>query len=243
LHHRLEARTLRRADAIVTVTEGWGQRFRALYPQVPCRVIRNGHALDRVSGRGPGTFRILYTGKLDLVEQDPTPLLEGLRAWLARSPPPQAEILFHLYGAGAESAESALRASGLPIACGGPLGQRASEEAQTGAAVLIAFSWRRDPDCVPAKLYDYLASRRRILVLGSARSEMARLVREADVGASAETGPEVAAVLGRFYAEWQGGAWEPAGAMRAAEEFAFERRADEYEALLRELTGPRGTQA
>jgi hypothetical protein len=234
-HSRAEAWTLRRADAIVTVSEGWAGRFRERYPHIPCYMIRNGHD-DRRLGRSTSArrFHILYTGKLDLDQQDPRPFLDGLRTWLTSNPHVDVEVTFSLYGEGAARAEEMLQSAALPqLRCTGPIDQPASLAAQAAASVLLLFAWRRDTACVPAKLYDYLAARRRVLVVGPQSSEPGRMVQELGVGTTATDATQVAAILASWYTHWATGATEPDGAEAASEAHSFEKRALEYERVLR----------
>jgi hypothetical protein len=238
VHRLIERRTLRRADALVTVTQGWGRRLQALHPGVPCHVIPNGHDGAAIT-QSPPSFRITYTGKIDLVEQDPTPLIEGIRRWLETDldAATTAQIRFHTYGDKASELRECLRRSGLEHVAGDTLDHSASLAAQADSSVLVLFAWRSDPDCVPAKLFEYLAARRAILVIGRPESEVARIVLDAGAGAVAPDAAEVQRVLTLWHCAWKTGAPLPGASPTTIEEHNFSRRADEYDSLLRDVIG------
>jgi hypothetical protein len=251
VHAWAEARTLRSADAIVAVTEGWSRRFSARYPDRRHRVIRNGfEATDAAAAATSGgvartedRFRVVYTGKLDLGQQDPSPLFQGIAAALADGaiPPQRLRVVFHCYGDTSARLRERAAAAGLGsvFEWGGPLDQAGSQRVQASADVLLLFAWGRDPDCVPAKLYDYLAAGRRILALGP-RGEAARLRAEAGRGQWAGSAEECRRVLLAWYEDWsRAGELRADGDAASVAGFAFAGRAREMAALMDELASER----
>lgn len=241
LHRRKEAVVLRRADALVTVTEGWGQRFRALYPRLPCHVIRNGYDIPLVTEtRQTGdTFRVVYTGKLDVQLQSLDIFLDGLRAFLAtRGHREDVDVAFHCYGDTAGAVRDVLERSHIEaVRFGGLLDHATSAAAQAEASVLLLFPWNRDPDCIPAKLFDYLAAGPPVLVVGDGSSEPARIVREAEAGAVVGTPGEVERTLQGWYEEWRRGSPPAPRAVDKLTNHSFEKRGEAYDALLRSVVG------
>jgi hypothetical protein len=239
----MERATLRCADALVTVTEGWRRRLRNLYPSLPCYTIPNGHdgivvVPPAEGGLSEDGFRITYTGKIDLTQQDPAPLIEGLNKWLDGDPDAAAtvRVSFHTYGDGAAVLERRIRESApRQLVFADTLDHRSSLDAQRRSSVLVLFAWQSDPDWVPAKLFEYLAARRPILVLGSPDTEASRIVLEAGAGAVATNADEVHRVLAAWYSAWKIGATLPQASPAAIEAHDFRHRADEYDALLQDL--------
>ena len=243
VHAWAEARTLRTADAVVAVTEGWSQRFRARYPGLRHAVIRNGFEAADSRAAEPqanARFTLAYTGKLDLAQQDPTPLFDGLAAAIRAGeiPAERLRVVFHCYGDTSARLRDLASAAGLGscFEWGGPLDQAASLRVQASADVLLLFAWTRDPDCVPAKLYDYLSAERRILALGPP-GEAARLVTGAGRGAWAGAAADCRRLLAAWYGDWsRDGRLAAGGDASRVAEHAFAERAREMAALMEELT-------
>jgi hypothetical protein len=209
-------------------------------------VIRNGFDPDDARAAPAASharFRIVYTGKLDLAQQDPRPLFEGLAAATrdGEIPAERLQLVFHCYGDTPSGLRDLAAGAGLAqsFEWGGSLDQASSLDVQASADALLLFAWGRDPSCVPAKLYDYLAAERRILVLGP-RGEAARLVVEAGRGAWASSAEECRRVLGTWYREWRRDGRLPAGGDAAqVARHAFVRRAGEMAELMEELARTR----
>lgn len=243
LHARAEARALRSADALVTVSRGWSQRFRALYPGLRHALIRNGFDCEAAEStrevRGDH-FRIVYTGKLDPVQQDPRLLFRAVAAALHSGaiPAGRMRLAFYCYGdTQAEIHELALHENlGDSFEWGGALDPQTSRSRQEEADVLVLFCWKRDPCCVPAKLFDYLGVGRRILVLGPRDGEAAGLVHDAGRGVAVEAAKECEALLVGWYQEWsREGRLEAGGNAEVVQRHSFEERASEYSRLLDEI--------
>jgi hypothetical protein len=152
----------------------------------------------------------LYAGSL-YFNRDPFPLLEAVRD-LVNSPGVERErVCFSLVGdcrhwngqdlaawVRAEGVEDCIRL--LPRVA--PTAVRAM---MAEAEVLVNFA-QGQPDQIPAKLYDYLASGREMLLIAEAHSDAARVARESGAGRIVEP-TEVAALravlveLYTFYVE------------------------------------------
>jgi hypothetical protein len=189
LDARLERLCLRRADLVVTVSEGIRRRLAA---RLPARdwsrllVVRNGIeslASSVRSGRRPGPVRIVYTGTF-YNGRDPRPFLRGFAAVCRkrRLGPEQVRVDFigacrSLEGRGV-SVEKEIEALGLTdvVHIQDWLPHATAKALVEEADVLLLLA-QEQPDQVPNKLYDYLGTRRPILAIADADGETAWMVR------------------------------------------------------------------
>jgi len=247
LHRIVEGRTIRRADALVTVTRPWAERFRALYPSLRVHSIPNGSEEELPSAScspDPSVFRLVYTGKLDLRQQSPGIVFDAVATACAGGhiDGDRLRIAFHCYGTPEQAVREAAARSGLgtKFEWAGPLSSAKSLAVQRTADVLLIFGWQRDPGCVPAKLFDYLGSGRRILLVGRTDSEVASILRACGRVEAVESAEACRETLTRWFAEWrEKGALSAGGDPDAVAQHAFRYRVDEYDRLLTELGAAR----
>lgn len=191
----LETSVLRRADALVAVTEPIAADLRARLSREVATITNGFDPEEDASGDVNGLvrrdrFTIAYTGRLGVAGRRPQALLEGALELRRRRPgmerPP--EIVFA--GAVAESERDLLsdprygdvaRTVGVLERPRALALQRAAD-----ALVVIAAGSAGHPSSSVAtgKLFEYLGARRPVLVLGE-RTEAARIVAGAGVGVSA----------------------------------------------------------
>jgi len=239
-HRWLERRTLRTTRALVAVSSEWARRLRVSLPGVPTFVIPNGHdgSSPPATPSDRAHFRILYTGKLNPSKQALNAFLNGFSLWLRRDPLAAACVdgQFYTYGEHHEAVAREIRSRGLrALQARGPVDHATAIQLQEAAHVLLLFPWQGEPGCIPAKVFEYIASRRSILVVGGGASESALIVKAAFAGSCASSAEDVAATLSAWFATWRSGAPLPQATDAAIAEHDFARRLDDYEILLREL--------
>jgi hypothetical protein len=186
----LERRLLGRADALVAVTDPIADDLsRRLGREVAA--ITNGYdpeeepSGDGAAGRlDPDRHSVVYTGRISAGRSTPRPLLEGFRE-LRRTAPQAAERLELVFAGPLTTAETKeLEAPDLTgsVKLLGPLGRDAvlSLQRQAGSLLVITEGPSRR-SVATGKLFEYLAARRPILVLGE-ETEAARIVAETGTG-------------------------------------------------------------
>ena len=184
---RLERACLRRAALVVTVSEGMATMFRSRGPhsrRERCLVIRNGieHLAAPRHGRAaPGPFRIAHLGTL-YAGRDPTPFLESLARVVRRHGLGPDDVSVELIGncewfdgkpvrgiAARLGLESMVKFSPwLPH----DEAMRRMEEADL--LLLLALG---QPNQVPNKFYEYLGTRRPLLLYADPDGETAGMAR------------------------------------------------------------------
>ena len=210
---RIERRTLRDADALVTVSEPWRRQLAAVYATRARRVECIPHGFDAddyaASVTPPDRFTITYTGTLDRHFQNPEPFFAALGDLVRRGDVERERIRanFHVFGDNLPDLEALSDAHdlrGIVRRCA-PLEYRACLTAQQSSTALLAVQWRSQAGegNPPLKVYDYLGARRPILVVGSGERVLGPLLTETGAGMTAADGSAIARILADWYREFR----------------------------------------
>ncbi len=189
LDHWVERRVLASAAGVVTVSEPWAEFYRTKYDK-PVELVYNGYDPDDFPGdpdapvqSGTEAVRILYTGGIYPGRRDPTPLFEALRLLGTEA----EKVVVEFYGSAPELVWPLAERSGVShlVRVNPSVPHRESLRLQWNADVLLLMQWNdpREQGNCPAKLFEYLASLRPILVLGYDQGVPASFVRGRAAGA------------------------------------------------------------
>jgi hypothetical protein len=207
LEHRLERFVLGNAAALITVTEPWGEFYRAKYAK-PVETVYNGYdpadfPFDPAAPPMPSgpEVRIVYTGGIYPGRRDPRALFEALRLL-----GPEAEkFRVEFYGTDPRAVlpladQCAVRPL---VAVHPPVPFQESIKAQWNADVLLLLQWNnpREWGICPGKLFEYLGSLRPILGIGYEEGVPAGFVRERKAGVFANDPAVIADHLRAWAAE------------------------------------------
>lgn len=187
LDRSLERRVVEAADVVVGAYEGVARDFEARF-DVPAHHVSNAWdpeddpAVADVSVRLPGdAVNLVYTGTFSGVRgRDPAPLLEALRR--LRTEPAVPPI--RLYVAGRLTSEEARLLNGDLDSGVTHLGllDRAHALALQRSADALLLLTARTAQPATAKLFEYLAAGKPIIVLAEQTEEAARIVQETRTG-------------------------------------------------------------
>jgi glycosyltransferase involved in cell wall biosynthesis len=166
-------RTLKRAARVVQVSPEWAQMDRRALGR-PIEVVRHAVPVDRygiaVNRKAPGhPLTLLYSGSLNVREQDPRPLLVGLRDFVTTAPGTQARLAIACTAPAFDTWKHVAQEAGVEDALEwvGWLNEaqltRAMREAD--ALVLVPLATPDRPG-VPSKLFAYLATGTPVLIAG-----------------------------------------------------------------------------
>ncbi len=220
LDRRTEARWLRQAAGVVTVTPSWRGRFEhQLGPGRPVAFIPNGYDEADFTAAAPpprddGVFRLLHTGTF-YGPRDPGTLLDGLDLYLRRNPAPMHPVRpLRLRLVGNMGGRFAQRLQQFEQQHPGVVEQRAYvphheaiAEMRAADALLLVVgaagaAGRGDivAGTLPGKIFEYLRAARPLLLLGDERGDAAAILRQHGQGWVAdETQPgAIAAALQRM---------------------------------------------
>jgi glycosyltransferase involved in cell wall biosynthesis len=208
LERNSERAALRRADAVVAASWGITREIDRNHgiPADQVTVLLNGYDGTPVRGSSPtGTLTLLYAGALYL-NRNPVPLMDAIAALIEEGTFDRTKVKFIMIGncrtwrdvdlvqwIDERSMHDVIQI--LPFMKPSELGPYYER-----ANVLVNFA-QGQPDQIPGKVYEYIASGKEMLVLTEAGSDTARVCREAGLGEAVEPGDPAALsrALERFY--------------------------------------------
>lgn len=182
-----EARIVRRAVGITTVSEPWARTYRERYAK-PVEVIYNG--FDQDVGTTPsdtapengGPLRIVYTGGIYPGRRDPSPLFAALH----RLGPDGQHVRVEFYGTDPSLVVPLAERQGVTdlVIVHPPIPHTEAVRQQRRADVLLLMQWNdpKEQGNVPGKFFEYLGALRPILILGLEDGVPATIVRERSAG-------------------------------------------------------------
>jgi glycosyltransferase involved in cell wall biosynthesis len=239
LQHVVNRRILRRADQVVTVSQGLA-RYLERYGR-PVAVLRNGinPALFPAAASAPSErFTIAYTGSIYPGWQSALPLMEMLAQMVGEGLLDTPRLCLRYAGKDQATWDAWAARCGLDgiNQSSGLVSLEESLAIQRGSQLNLLLSWSGPhfQGILTGKLYEYLAAQRPILALvqGGYDAELAGIVQSVGAGFAFFTEAPDPAGLRRFvlerYAAWQRGAPSPAFDPSALQAFTWEAMMDAF---------------
>jgi hypothetical protein len=210
IEHRLELRTLSKANALVTISEPLAQELASLHKGRPIHVVTNGFDPAEVNSPAAALtskFTITYTGNLYPGKQTPEPLFAALRELVAQGTVAPNDLEVRFFGPELPWVDRLAERYGLrqQVRQFGLVPRDVALAGQRESQLLLLMKWN-DPGqkgVYQAKLFEYLAARRPVLAIGGYRDVVNELLDETGAGASGLTPDDLAGILKRFYNEYR----------------------------------------
>jgi glycosyltransferase involved in cell wall biosynthesis len=188
-HQLLERRTLRTANALVTVSTPWAHSLQRKFPSTPVYSITNGFDPDDFPA-GPKSLTeylsLTHTGYLYEGKRDPTLLFEVLRDLIAEGAVHKNDIRVRFYGP-PEFWLSALveryrLKEVVEIAGRVPREEALRRQGESHLLLLLGWSDPRETGQHTGKLFEYFGSARPILAVGGAEGVLTETLNETGTG-------------------------------------------------------------
>jgi glycosyltransferase involved in cell wall biosynthesis len=244
---RLERRTVGSADALVTVSAPWAELLRQKFHEQAVHWITNGFDpgdFPSETQELTRTFSISHTGQLYDRKRDPTDLLEVMGDMIREGVIPRAEVRIRFYGSPEPGWLPALverYGLGDVVEIYGLIPRTEALACQQKSQLLLLLIGPNAPELVghyPAKIFEYLGSRRPILALGGPPGVVSDLLRETNAGIHIKSGTELQAFLIEAYKEYQQlGRVSYAGDETAIARYTHLEMARKFAAILNRVTG------
>ncbi|UCG82012.1 MAG: glycosyltransferase, partial [Dehalococcoidia bacterium] len=209
IERRLEKKTLREADALVTVCEPAADKLRELHTGKPIHIVTNGFDPDEVNypeSDLTSKFTITYTGNLYPGKQSAEPLFAALSDSIARGTIDASDTEVRFFGAEAGWIDKQARQYGLTdvVRQYGIVPREIALEKQRESQLLLFIQWP-DPaeGYYSAKIFEYLAARRPILAIGGYDDVASKLLNETKAGIQAATTQGLRITLEELYNEFK----------------------------------------
>jgi len=189
LRRSLEKRTLRDADALITVSDPWADNLRQRYPDKVVASATNGFDPEADLAdcvRLDDHFSITYTGDLYQGKRDPSLLFEVIADMIADGTARKEDVRLNFYGSSDSWLTALAGRFGLSsvVWAHGAVSRSESLKSQRESQMLLLLGRNvpSDAGCYAGKLFEYLASRRLILALGGLPGVTQQLLNETGAG-------------------------------------------------------------
>lgn len=212
---RLEVKTLAQADALVTVSEPWAEKLRALHKGKNVYNITHGYNPDETNDP-PATltakFTITYTGTIYPGKQNPLLLLAALKNLISEGTINQADVEVRFYGSEEEWLTGKIKGYGLSgvVKQYGQVKREVSVAKQRESQALLFLNWDdpQEKGLYSGKIFEYLGARRPILSTGGSRGDVVEeLLNETGAGISSVTEAGIKDTLKNLYNEYKTKGW------------------------------------
>jgi glycosyltransferase involved in cell wall biosynthesis len=186
LEEYLEKWSLSSASGIVTVSEPLANILSTKY-QIPVKVILNGFDPEDIPPRGHkfrsnGKLQILYTGSVYEGKRDPTPLFQALH----KLDPLSSAVRVDFYGPNLDIVNDLAYQCQVDhiVKTHDPVSRQDALELQVNADILLLLIWDgpKTTGTYTGKLFEYLGTRRPILVIGNPENVAAQLIISKEAG-------------------------------------------------------------
>ena len=206
---RLELKTLKKADALMTVSKPLADELKTMHHK-EVYTITSGYDPDKMSkGNVDLThkFTVTYTGQI-YARQDSSKLLVALKDLISHGAIDERDVEIRFYGPENELLQEQIERYGLldSVKQNGMIPREASFERQRESQVLLLLNWEdpREKGVYTGKIFEYLAAQRPILATGGFGDDVVKeLLDETRSGVYCPTPEDVKSALQRSYAEYK----------------------------------------
>jgi len=206
---RLELKTLKLADALVTVSSPMAEKLRMLHRGKRVYTITNGFDPEKISDEKASLtskFTITYTGQI-YTKQDPSKLLVALKDLISERSIDPKDVDVRFYGPENELLEKKSKEYGLlPIVKQhGIVPREIAFEKQRESQLLLLLKWEdpRERGIYSGKVFEYLAAMRPILATGGTDDVITELLNATNAGIDAQTVENIKRALRELYTEYK----------------------------------------
>lgn len=210
IDRRLELRTLSHADALVTASQPWAEKLRALHKGKPTYAITNG--FDPAEINSPPSnlaakFTITYTGSIYPKGQGPSKFFAALRHLISDGTLSPDDVEVRFYGPREAWVERQINDYGLAgiVKQNGIVPRQIALQRQRESQLLLLLKWEdpKERGTYTLKVFEYLAARRPILATGGSSDVVDELLNETNAGICASTVEGIKNTLKELYREYK----------------------------------------
>ncbi len=202
---KLEYRTLKIADALITVSGPLSMKLSENFPDKKIFTITNGFDEDELAPSNfplTNKFTITYTGNLYKGKRDPTILFAALSSLIKDGKINESDIEIRFYTSNEPFLFDLIKKYGLSniVKFYGIVPRDEAIKAQRESQLLLLLTWN-DPSeqgVYTGKIFEYLAARRPIIALGG-KGVAVSLLSESNAGTYAGAISEMQKILLNFY--------------------------------------------
>jgi glycosyltransferase involved in cell wall biosynthesis len=184
----LERRVFRSADALITVSVPLADSLQRLHPELPTHAILNGFDPELTGPAGNLTpeFSITHTGTFYQGRRDPSLLFQAVSNLIAAGRIERQRIRIRLFSRGEPWLAALVRAHALEdvVELHPWVPWQKALRVQQESQVLVLMHWGAEPErgVYTGKVFEYLAARRPVLVIGGGKGVLSELLEQTGAG-------------------------------------------------------------
>lgn len=238
---RREVGTLKYASAVVTTSWPWAEQLKKLHKREDVCVITNGFDPERLNEKVAALtskLTITYTGQIYAGKQDPSKLLIALRDLIDDGTIEAKDVEVRFYGPLDGLLASKIEEYGLStiVKQYAVVPRQVAYEKQRESQLLLLLNWD-DPNekgVYTLKIFEYLASRRPILVTGGFGDDVVEaLLKETKAGIYCRAVQDIKSALQVWYLEYkQNRRVSYAGDTEKINKYSYREMAKQFAAVL-----------
>ena len=242
---KLELKTLKLANILVTVSPLWTERLKELHKRKTVHTITNGFDPEKVNippAVLANKFTITYTGGLYAGKQSPSKLFLALKELIADKKINPTDIKVRFYGPKKEWLEKEIedyQLSGI-VKQYGLMPRDISFQKQRESQILLLLNWEdyRERGWYPLKTFEYLSAQRPILSIGGSGDDVVKkLLSRTKGGVYSKEIEEIKGYLGKFYLEYkQKGRVNYGGEIEEINKYSYREMAKKFANTLNQIT-------
>lgn len=208
IERRLEIRTLRKADALVTVSGPLAEQLKSLHQKDAVFVITNGYDPDEVKP-APLTedFTITYTGLTYQGKRDPSALFRAVSELIDEGKIERQHVRIRFFGTNEYWLEKEVKRYNLQGAVDLVpwVSRDVALERQRESQILLLLNWDHPHEIgvYTGKIFEYLAARRPILAIGNTGGVVGELLKETCAGVNPSGYEQLKNTLEGFYYQYR----------------------------------------
>jgi hypothetical protein len=196
------------ADMLTTVSEPLATKLKSVHPSKKITSILNGYSPNDLNPGIPtdNKFRIVHTGSLYRGRRDPDSLFRAISELVAEGSLSIDDILIDFYGPTEDWLIKNAATYGLEnvVRVRGTIPRSDVIMEQRKAQILLLLTWDNPAEygVYTGKIFEYIAAKRPILLLGSTDGVASKLLSDTGIGKSASTVDELKEMLIGYYSKY-----------------------------------------
>ena len=209
LDRRLEKKTMRSADALITTTRSWADELKGLFPEKQIFDVSTGFDTDEIPANiiPVKKFAITYTGQIYWGKQNPEPLFHALSEMSGSGELNRKDTEIRFFGPMSRETQDLSVKYGIEdlIAQKGVIPRNETILKQAESQILLFLNWSDESQkgWLSLKFIEYLGAKRPILMISSSKDNlMAQMMQEMNLGEIALTDEDALHSLRRYYSEY-----------------------------------------
>jgi len=241
-HKRLERSVLKEADKVITVSWNWAKDLEAIGKR-KVEIITNGFDEDDFSAtdstQPDSKFSMSHIGSLN-GDRNAANFWRALKELCSDDAQFKNDLVIRLIGKNDFAVYQSIEQNGLQAQLEKieyiPHNETGKYQQRSSVLLLFLNNTPNVLGIIPGKLFEYLAARRPILVIGNSNGDSARIVTETNAGAICDFDQKekMKATIKDFYTRWKKNELTVSAA--AIEKYSRKTIAQKFAVLLNELT-------